>query len=82
MAALQVTAEPHPPALITALTAVPPVAWTSFLVAAFCRVVLGKTSTDARRLTFVHQAVVWGGALVFVWFAVGGWTPILQAVGL
>ena len=82
MTALEVVVEFHPPSLVGALTGVLPIAWTSFLVAGFCRVVLGTTSAEARRLTFVHQAVIWGGAAAFVWFAVGGWTPILQAVGL
>ena len=82
MTALAVLAEPNLPILIVALTGVAPLAWTSALVAGFCRTVLGKTAADARRLTLMHQLVIWGGTLAYVWFAVGGWTPILQAVGL
>jgi hypothetical protein len=52
------------------------------VIARFCQTVLGTTAADARRLTLVHQFVIWGGTLVYVWFAVGGWTPILQTVGL
>lgn len=82
MTALAVLAEPNLPILIVALTGVAPLAWTSVLVAGFCRTVLGKTAAAARRLTLVHQLVIWGGTLAYIWFAVGGWTPILQTVGL
>ena len=82
MTALAIVAEPNLPILVVALTGIAPLAWTSVLVAGFCRTVLGKTAADARRLTLVHQLVIWGGTLAYVWFAVGGWTPILQAVGL
>jgi hypothetical protein len=82
MTALTVLAEPDVSALVVALTAVAPIAWTSVLVAGFCRSVLGETAGGARRLTLVHQLVIWGGTMAFLWFAVGGWTPIFQAVGL
>jgi hypothetical protein len=82
MTALAVLAEPDVSALVVALTAVAPIAWTSVLVAGFCRTVLGETAGGARRRTLVHQLVIWGGTLAFLWFAVGGWTPIFQAVGL
>jgi hypothetical protein len=82
MTALAVLAEPDLSALVVAVTAVVPIAWTSVLVAGFCRTVLGKTAAGARRLTLVHQLVIWGGTFGYVWFAVGGWTPILQTVGL
>jgi hypothetical protein len=82
MAALAVLAEPDLSALVVAVTAVAPIAWTSVLIAGFCQTVLGTTAAEARRLTLVHQFVIWGGTLVYVWFAVGGWTPILQTVGL
>ena len=82
MTALAVLVDPNMQILIVALTGVVPLAWTSVVVAGFCRTVLGKTAAGARRLTLVHQFVIWGGTLVYVWFAVGGWTPILQTVGL
>ena len=82
MTALAVLAEPELPILVVGLTGVAPVIWTSVLIARFCQTVLGTTAADARRLTLVHQFVIWGGTFVYVWFAVGGWTPILQTVGL
>ena len=82
MTALAVVTEPDISALVVACTAVAPIAWTSVVVAAFCRTVLGVTAAGARRLTLCHQLVIWGGTMAFLWFAVGGWTPILQAVGL
>jgi hypothetical protein len=81
MTALAVS-EANVPILVVALTGVAPIAWTSVVVAGFCRTVLGATAAGARRLTFVHQLVIWSGTLAFLWFAVGGWTPILQTVGL
>jgi hypothetical protein len=82
MTALAVVAAPNLPILVVALSAVAPLAWTSVMIAGFCRTVLGMTARVARRRTLVHQLVVWGGTLGYVWYAVGGWTPILQAVGL
>jgi hypothetical protein len=82
MTALAVLAEPDVSALVVALTAVAPIAWTSVLIAGFCRTVLGETAGGARRLTLLHQLVIWSGTMAFLWFAVGGWTPIFQAVGL
>ena len=57
MTALAVLAEPDLSALVVAVTAVAPIAWTSVLIAGFCRTVLGKTAAGARRLTLVHQFV-------------------------
>ena len=82
MTALAVLAEPTVPILVVLLTGVAPLIWTSVLVARFCQTVLGTTGADARRLTLMHQFVIWGGTLGYVWFAVGGWTPILQTVRL
>jgi hypothetical protein len=82
MTALAVLVDPNMQILIVALTGVVPLAWTSVVIARFCQTVLGTTAADARRLTLVHQLVIWGGTLVYVWFAVGGWSPILQTVGL
>jgi hypothetical protein len=82
MTALAVLAEPDMSALVVAMTGVAPIAWTSIVVAGFCRTVLGATAAGARQLTLVHQLVIWGGTMAFLWFAVGGWTPILQTVGL
>jgi hypothetical protein len=82
MTSLAVVAEPDVSALVVALTGAAPIAWTSVVVAGFCRSVLGATGAGARRLTLIHQLVIWGGTLAFLWFAVGGWTPIFQTVGL
>jgi hypothetical protein len=82
MTALAVIVAPSVPILVVALTGVAPMAWTSVMIFGLCRTALGMTSHVARQHTLVHQLVVWGGALAYVWYAVGGWTPILQTVGL
>lgn len=82
MTALAVVAAPNLPILVVALTGVAPVVWTSVMIAGFCRTVLGMTARVARQRMLVHQLVIWGGTLGYVLYAVGGWTPILQAVGL
>ncbi len=81
MTALALVADLNVLILVIALIAVP-IAWTSVLIAAYCRTALGATDAGARRLTLAHQAMIWGGTLAYVWFAIGGWTPALDAVGL
>jgi hypothetical protein len=83
MTALGTTIPPNSvsPLIVTSAGLVP-VAWTSMTVSSFCQTVLGLGRAEARRRTAFHQLVVWGGALAFLWYAVGGWTPILQQVGL
>jgi hypothetical protein len=82
MTAVAVVAEPNLPILVVALTGAVPLAWTWAMISRFCQAVLGMTARVARQRTLVHQLVVWGGALAYLWYAVGGWTPILQTVGL
>ena len=81
-ALLAVAVEPNVPAVVVLLMWLVPVGWTCVVIAAFCRSVLGQTGRAARKTTLVHQLVIWAGTLAYVWFAVGGWTPILQQVGL
>ena len=57
-----------------------PLGWTLVLLSAFARHVL-----RARRpllLVAVHQAVVWGLAVCYITYAVGGWDRMLAEIGL
>jgi hypothetical protein len=79
--ALAVVFQPYRPLAMVG-TLVIPVAWTAVIVSAFCQTVLHTTKGGARRRTLLHQLIVWGGALGYVSFAVGGWATIFKAVGL
>ena len=54
------------------LSAIAPLSWTAFIVAAFCRVVLNLAPQAARRRTILHMtmALVVGVALA-IWAAGG-----------
>jgi len=73
---------PIVPIPIVVLALMVPIAWTAVIISAFCQTILGATRRVARQLTLVHQLVIWGATLFYLWFAVGGWVPILQQVGL
>ena len=66
------------PALVNTflLTALLPAVWTPVLIAAFSRTVLGCTPRDARRRTFVHQALTWGVIVAMAILAYQPWTRI------
>ncbi len=59
-----------------------PAAWTVVILAAFCRTVLRMTPRGARIRVVVHQAIIWGGFLLYVMFAAGGAARVLEVVGL
>ena len=45
--------------------------WTATIISAFCRTVLNATPSEARRLTALHQSVIWGTGVVSACFAIG-----------
>ena len=52
------------------LSSLVPIAWTTIIAAAFCRVVLGDSPAGAILRTAIHQALTWGIALAYVAWAV------------
>jgi hypothetical protein len=57
-----------------------PVGWTILVLRAFGRQVLGVTRVNA--MAAVHQVIVWGLALSYIAFAIGGWDRVLDELGL
>lgn len=57
---------------IILLTLLVPVVWSPFVIAAFCRTVLGAGRSQARRLTAIHQTVVVGLMVTLVFWDAGG----------
>ena len=62
---------------IILLTLLVPVVWSPFVVAAFCRTVLGAGRSQARRLTAVHQTIVVSTMVALVLWDAGGIDNIL-----
>ena len=60
--------------------AIIPAAWTTVIVAAFCRNVLGTSRAGARWRAAAHFIVVWAIALELVALAAGGWFQIARSV--
>lgn len=65
--------------LFIALAIIPAV-WTTAIVAAFCRHVLGTSRTEACWRAAVHFVVVWAIALELVALSAGGWFQITRVV--
>jgi len=57
-----------------------PLVWTILVLRAFGRQVLGVTRVSA--MAAVHQVVVWGLALSYIAFAIGGWDRVFDYLGL
>lgn len=57
-----------------------PMAWTLLLLRAFARQVL--RARHALLVVAVHQAVLWGLALGYVAYAIGGWDRVIAEIGL
>jgi hypothetical protein len=62
-------------------TSLIPLAWTSVIAAAFCRVVLGDAPRAARARTALHQVVTWTIALLYFAVAVALWPRIVAFLG-
>ena len=58
-----------------------PIAWTSVIAAAFCRVVLGDSRNVAIARTALHQAVTWTIAVVYIAYAVALWPRVVAFLG-
>ena len=63
-----------------ALAALVPMMWTVVLLHAFAVRVL--RSRRAAAVVLLHQGIVWGLALCYIAYAIGGWDRVLEEVGL
>jgi hypothetical protein len=63
-----------------ALSVVAPAAWTTIMVAAFSRTVLGASRAEAWARALAHQAVIWAFGLSYIAWAAGGWMRIVEAL--
>lgn len=59
---------------------VAPIVWTTIVVAAFSRTVLGASRREAWVRAMAHQAIVWALGLAYIAWAAGGWMRIVQTV--
>ena len=69
------------PQTVQVLSLLIPGAWTSLIVLAFCRAVLGCTTRGARWLTTVHQSMTWTLFFGYVFLVSGVWARTLALVG-
>jgi hypothetical protein len=60
--------------------AVMPSAWTSVIVAAFCRAVLATSRGGARTRAAIHTAAVWTMSLLYVAWSAGGWFQVTDPI--
>ena len=58
-----------------------PAVWTTMILFAFCRTVLGCTPARARVLTVVHQAMTWTVFFAYVFLMTSVWPRIVAFVG-
>ena len=70
----------QPPDTVLLVAALVPFVWTVFILRAFGRQVLGIRRIGA--IATVHQVIVWGLALTYIAFAIGGWDRVLEEIGL
>ncbi|HEY7190890.1 MAG TPA: hypothetical protein VH436_30270 [Vicinamibacterales bacterium] len=58
-------------------SAIVPAIWTAFIVAAFCRTVLGTTASGARWRAAAHFVSIWAITSSYIAWAAGGWFQLL-----
>ncbi len=58
-----------------------PAVWTSIIVFAFCRAVLGCAVPRARALTVTHQMLTWTTVFAYAFFFSGVWARMLALIG-
>jgi hypothetical protein len=59
-----------------------PGVWTPVIVSAFCQTALGCSKSQARRLTTLHQTIIWVLFFGYVFLVSGFWSRIVAAVSL
>ncbi len=75
------TPVPIPP-VIQALSLLVPAVWTTIILSAFCRIVLGCTPARAHLLIVAHQAMTWTAFFGYVVLVSGLWPRVLAFVGV
>lgn len=55
--------------------------WTTVVVFAFCRAVLGCADARARVLTVTHQMLTWTAVFAYAFFFSGVWARMLALIG-
>jgi hypothetical protein len=58
-------------------SAIVPAVWTAVIASAFCRTVLGATTSGARWRTAGHFVAIWAITLSYIAWAAGGWFQLL-----
>lgn len=66
---------------VQVLSLVPPLVWTTTIVFAFCRTVLGCAPARARLFTVTHQAMTWTAFFTYEVLVSGIWARFLRVVG-
>jgi hypothetical protein len=66
---------------VQVLSLVPPLVWTTMMVFAFCRTVLGCAPARARLFTAIHQVMTWTAFFTYVFLVSGFLSRILRLVG-
>jgi len=58
-------------------TAIVPAIWTAVIASAFCRIVLGTTTSGARWRVAGHFVAIWMITASYIAWAAGGWSQLL-----
>ena len=69
------------PLVIQVLSLLVPAVWTTIILSAFCRVVLGCTPARAHLLIVAHQAMTWTAFFGYVVLVSGLWPRVLAFIG-
>jgi hypothetical protein len=69
------------PLVIQVLSLLVPAVWTTIILSAFCRIVLGCTPSRAHRLIVAHQAMTWTAFFGYVVLVSGLWPRVLAFIG-
>ena len=69
------------PLVIQVLSLLVPAVWTTIILSAFCRIVLGCTPARALVLIVAHQAMTWTAFFGYVVLVSGLWPRVLAFIG-
>jgi len=69
------------PLVIQVLSLLVPAVWTTIILSAFCRIVLGCTPARAHLLIVAHQAMTWTAFFGYVVLVSGLWPRVLAFIG-
>ena len=69
------------PLTVQVLSLLVPAVWTTIILSAFCRIVLGCTPARAHLLIVAHQAMTWTAFFGYVVLVSGLWPRVLAFIG-